>query len=426
MEQSQVLLLLGFVGLVILAVDVALRLKHLYKEDHYAKERTKNEKELLEYKKNCFDGEMNSLKETADVLATKIKNELIDSLLLSSHKADSNSYSESLFNDRLRHHIDEKKFLVNEFVPLLMDRCEYHIKKYNKKICLLVDSGTTMFEFLKRFSEEANLRNRAIMQANEKENWMERMSVVTNNIPGIMIAMEKGRLNRVNRFSEMSFECHLLQGKPLSTYGAVIGEETEQAIEDLIEKGKDNTTFIGITVGNWVRIRRNRPCAIPMARGDGHLEFKQKLIEKSDEVFIISPLGKIITNRSKDEVNNALGLSTDSRYKQPYGEVNTKNDSVTGRKEDDILAKIKLVTTDRLNNRILHKHASILKSLFINKSYSDNNDKINITKGSIENIKELIIFQFDDLPKDIDYEKKIEFPHKETRTTNNMRDLFNA
>ena len=49
-----------------------------------------------------------------------------------------------------------------------------------------------------------------------------------------------------------------------------------------------------------------------MARGAEHLGVKQTLIENVDEVFVVSPLGKIFVGYSSEAVNLALGYSADS------------------------------------------------------------------------------------------------------------------
>jgi len=434
MEQSQVLLLLGFVGLAILAVDVYLRKKQQSREAKWREEQQIRE---IEWRKERNDAEKERFKEwigNTDKLATIIKNKLIDSSLLYSHKTKIDSEYESIFNDRKMHYADEKKFIANKFVPLLMDRCEYLLEKNKKNVCLLVDSGTTMCEFLKRFSEEASMR--ANIEEEEKKEKMS-ISVATNNIPGAMVAMEKGRLSSIDRFSKMSFTCHLFQGELLVTYSAVTGDETNAAVIEFIEKRREDTIFIGITVGNWVRIRSSEPrVAIPMARGTGHLSFKQTLINYSDEIFVISPLAKIFTKGEKD-INKALKLDDTKPWKKPYKEIDTKKKIIIGERrnvtkidiskdeEKVLLSKIKLVTTDRMMGMILHEHAFRLKDTFDKKILSSENiDKI-INTDNIEDIESLIMFDFNNLPENEVIQTETEFPHIVTQDPNFLKIFFN-
>ena len=428
MNTTLIGLILGFVGLIILATDLYLRRKQHSQEKKFRREKIETEKNMF----NDWAG-------NTDKLATLIKNKLIDSSFLYSNniKIDSYSGTESIFNDRKRHYADEKKFIIDKFVPLLVDRCEYLLEKHNKNVCLLVDSGTTMHEFLERFAEETHMRAN-MLRENEKKNETLSISVATNNVSGALIAMEKGRLSS-NRFSKMSFECHLFQGELLATYSAVTGDETDKAVIKYIEEKQKDTIFIGITVGNWIRVRTTgKPCAIPMARGKGHLSFKQTMINYSNEIFVISPLAKIF-NDEKDKINTALKLDGTKPWKDPYGEINTKEKKIINEngklieiklpeEEENILNRIKLVTTERTGNKnrfLLHDHAFNLKKRFENKYCSGNNiEKIKI--DAIANIESLIIFEFNNLPRDKEIQKETEFPHKDTREPEFLKEFFNV
>jgi hypothetical protein len=52
-----------------------------------------------------------------------------------------------------------------------------------------------------------------------------------------------------------------------------------------------------------------------MARGDEHLRVKQTFVEKADEVFVVSPLGKIFVDYGKDEVNEARPVPIRTRLR---------------------------------------------------------------------------------------------------------------
>ena len=57
------------------------------------------------------------------------------------------------------------------------------------------------------------------------------------------------------------------------------------------------------------RVRETTPrCPVPVARGAEHLGVKQACFNAADEVFVVSPLGKLFVGQSNDAVNHALDL----------------------------------------------------------------------------------------------------------------------
>lgn len=402
------------IGLFILATDIVLRFVLHRNEIRFKQKKFEEEKDIWQKKMDWMKNESANMKELAEPIAVNLKEQLMrDTSWLSAslHQAKIGSDSKTVFNDRLGHFQMEKRVIMEQFIPLLLERCKHHIEHGNRKVCLLIDSGTTLFEFFEKFSEEC------VRLYNVKEKWLDELLVATNNLPGVQVAMEKGRINPNDRFSEMAFKCHLFQGSPLAIYAAITGKETDEAITTLKNKLKSNSEevlFIGITVGNWVRIRRSEPQGpIPMVRGEGHSSFKQALLENCDEIFVISPLGKIFLRESNPDINSALGLSvTTDPHKEAYKDVNITREMVK---------KIKLVTTGREEKRILYKHSLILEKLLKFYPYSN----INISSESIEKMDH-IRFNFDELPEYSYFEKETEFPHKSTRKPEFMKRFFHV
>ena len=228
MELNYVLI----IGLSILFIDIILRLWLLWNEIRFNRIKYLEEKKVRDEQKQWLESETLKLTEVAKPLAVNIKKELIQDiswLAASMQQVKLGTDSKTLFKDRLGHFEIEKKFIADEFVPLLLERCKQFISE-NKKVCLIIDSGTSLYDLLDKFSEET------VRLSHSQENWIDNILVATNNLPGVQIAMEKGRMNPTDRFSKLSFKCHLFPGEPLSIYAAVTGTETNEAIVQLKQK----------------------------------------------------------------------------------------------------------------------------------------------------------------------------------------------
>lgn len=158
---------------------------------------------------------------------------------------------------------------------------------------------------------------------------MNNVSIITNNLPGVDSLMKHGRIQPNNRYSELAILCKLLPGVPLPVYSAVTGEETREAIKNYRKKYQKNCYFLGLTTGNWIRVRRSKPpCPVPLARGKGHLDFKQAMINACNEIYEISPLGKLFVGPGPEDLNEILKYDVRFQHPdwQPYEEVTIDND----------------------------------------------------------------------------------------------------
>ncbi|MCX6232927.1 MAG: hypothetical protein NTZ33_15465 [Bacteroidetes bacterium] len=411
------------IGLGILLIDVILRLYLLYKELQFSKKKYDDEEELRKKHEKWLSTETMKLKEVAVPLGESIQKELVKDvtwLTTAMIQAKIGTNSKTLFGERLSHFEIEKKFIAEKFVPLLLNRCQNHINN-GKEVCLLIDSGTTLFDFFEVLSEGI------VSCSYKKQTWIDKLYISTNNLPGIEIAMEKGRVNPQDRFSPLAFKCHFLPGEPLAIYGAVTGNVTIDSLKNLkrdfkyifdLQKEIKDPVFIGITVGNWIRIRRSQHfCPVPMARGKGHLAFKQEIVNCSDEVFVISPLGKVFKNVGNDEINEQLGLNSCFNYpdEERYDDLDIKDDNeLTNPK------KIKLVSTSRSEqDYLLHGHSESLKTLL------KPDEGISMKGNKIENVNH-IMFPFPKIPDNRYFEIEMEFPHKITRNPEFLKHFFSV
>ncbi|MEI6089921.1 MAG: hypothetical protein WCR42_05690 [bacterium] len=411
------------IGLTILLIDVILRLILLRNELSFNRRKYDEEKTLRDKHQKWLKDETTKLKVVAQPLSVHLKKELtkdVTWLTSAMIQAKVGPDSKTLFLERLGHFEVEKKFIAEKFVPLLLARCKQHIEK-DKKVCLLIDSGTTLYDFFEKLSDDiVNIKLK-------KQDWIDNVFVATNNLPGLQVAMEKGRINPNDRFSQIAFKCHLFPGEPLSIYAAVTGDVTIEALDGLkknfkhtfgLKEDPKDIVFIGITVGNWIRIRRNMPhCPVPMARGKGHLAFKQKIVECSDEVFVIAPLGKVFKNVGDEEINAELGLKKDFVYPDDeiYDDLSIENDNPLTNP-----SKIKLVSTSRVEYKnLLFTHSEALRPLL------KPDEGGSMSEYDIKLVNH-IMFPFYNLPDNKYFEEETEFPHKSTRNSKFLRIFFNV
>lgn len=357
-----------------------------------------------------------SIKDKEDKIAQYILNGLSKDMrwAVALDKVNLLPFAKTLFGERLGHFHEEKEFIADKFVPLLLNRCKSLIES-NITVYLLIDSGTTLYPICKKLGQET------VECFAKNEKWINKLIIVTNNLPGVEAFMQFGRTNSESRYSKLAIECKLLPGVPLPIYSAVTGVETNKAVEYLRREAKKNEEFmfISLVTGNWIQLpkkKTNHP--MPLARGTGHCEFKETLINNSDEVYVVSPLGKIFFRHPLDEINKALGFTEDDEdlAKRKYHNVKIN---------DDIVSSIKLVTTSRTDGRVLSKHSTKVQAVFgIDGETKTDDLKIFQNSKSMERIPHLF-FLFDDLPENLNLQKEIEFPHSHTRRDDFMK-LFDV
>ncbi|MCG8607675.1 hypothetical protein MJD09_22160, partial [bacterium] len=323
-------------------------------------------------------------------------------------KAKLTPHAKTIFADRLDHFYEEKQHMATRFVPLLLRRCKHQIEVNNKKVYLLIDSGTTLYPFFENIGRES-----FNAYVNE-DRWISNIFLATNNLPGVENIMQSGLQNPQNRFSDLVIKCQILPGEPLPVYSAITGEATVKAVHSLRKDVGDNAYFISLVTGNWVRIGQDYSsvCPIPLVRGAGHLPFKQALVDVADETYIVAPLGKNFLASNTNQINKALGFSdeTKSPLQKPYKEVTVSQDKSQF---------VKLVSTSRLSHRALSALSTKLIAVL-----NIDDDDINRFPTAENNEIPHVLFSFDRLPDNWYYEIETEFPHPHTRIEKVMHKMF--
>lgn len=323
-------------------------------------------------------------------------------------KAKIRPSSQTLFAERWDHFKNEKEFIADKFIDLLIRRLKY-LSTQHAKVFLLIDSGTTLFPFFEKIGKSM------VSYHFQKESWQDNIVLITNNLPGVDSLMQHGRIFPNFRYTPLAIECKLLPGAPLPVYSAVTGKDTVSFLKNL-KNETDNPYLLSLTTGNWIRIRNTEPsCPVPLARGKGHLEFKQALLDESKEIYVISPLGKIFVEATPDKVNRALNFKDekDNPEFHEYKETDIDHDKAKN---------VFLISTSRDNNRVLYQHSIILKT------------KLNVEDSRIEcydddeyDIENMIchtLFPFDGLPQQKHDELIEEFPHSHTQKKHFMEEFF--
>lgn len=418
-------ILLGLCGLYIFRTELRIRRKFIetnaenQKKDHdrhlkilereleLQRNKFKAEEKEREKKINWLDTQHATLQEMSLSLSENIAARLRRDCSWATEALERTKlgpYADTLFGERKNHFRDEKELIAQKFVPLLLHRCKQLANqgKTYHHIYLCIDSGTTLHPIFRNLGLEVA---RAYQRGEE---WIKNkaITIVTNNLPGVEALMENGRINPSDRFSSLAVNCKVLPGSPLPIYSAITGEDTENELQKIKNNSADNSVFIGLLTGNWIRIRRGDPrCPVPLSRGGRHPEFKQKLIDICDELYVISPLGKIFARMSEQEVNEMLNL--DSSYSDP-----SKKAYQEAQIDDDKAKNVKLISTWRERGRLLASLSDYLRGDLRTMKFESNDEPfLRAAVGKTNHIQ----FRFDLLPRDSYLEKEVEFPHPHTR-----------
>lgn len=403
----------------------ATQSKLKFEEQKYLEEQKLNNK-----REELIKSEFLRLSEVSEPLARHLRIELtknVEWIGEAMKRANLGINTDSFFAERMQHFNAEKKFIAKTFVPIILARCKNFILEKEKEVFLVVDSGTTTYAFFEELARETSK-----IYHSEKA-WLAKVTIATNNLQGAQMLMDIGTINPRNRFSKLAIKkCFLFPGDLLPIYFAVIGNETEESIISLYNSKSDNNIFIGITTGNWVRIRTTTPrCPVPLVRGPKHRSFKQALIENVDEVFVLSPLGKIFRKEKQHEVNEALNLTEEAIRDEEFGEKEKYLELLIGKplgdnKEKVNPKKVKLISTSRIiNKRLLFHHSKAMEVVFESdsqKAISTLSEEI-YKDGDIEKLPHLL-FPFNELPEIQQFELETEFPHNKTRNPEFMKKYF--
>lgn len=211
----------------------------------------------------------------------------------------------SLFDIRRSHFAPEKAILAKTMVDILHKEIE---GDNELSIILILDAGSTVFPIFRQLCTHPTFQ---FDRTNAR-----RLKIVTNNLPGVSDLTTYGRIGE-RRLSRTLFRCRILSGYAHSEYEASLGDQTapdlQNAIQELKEgikssRPNDKIKVISVTTGNYVSLNDGI-----LARNLNHVKTKSAMLEVGQDVYVLSPLGKMLPY-SKEEINELLGLSGAESY----------------------------------------------------------------------------------------------------------------
>ena len=328
-----------------------------------------------------------------------------------------------IFDDRFNHFSAEKELLAQRFIPWLLERILHKIEKEGFNVHLVVDSGTTLYFAFRALQ-------RRLIELARRNPYISKLSILTNNIAGVnsysAISTHEpfcpSGLNRKVGLADY-VNCYVLSGRLLRNYAALTGPETVEALAHAKQVAKEaadeegrKCLFISLLTGQWVRISEHAGFhPIPLARGSGQKIVKQAMIEKCEEVFLLSPLGKLF-HLPELEIKEGLGSQEDVPVDQRfYEDVNLP--ILDGEALINKEHSIKLVTTFRPSEaNVLHMHSVATQKLYRSRVVNEK-ELNNFVTADICKVPPLF-YSYDTLAKRPSPEQlKIEFPHVKENTS---------
>ncbi len=211
----------------------------------------------------------------------------------------SKSSTVSLFNYRAGHYAAEKVLICKQTLDVIMrDKTLWD----HTKVILLLDSGSTVFPMFRLLCE--------YYWNKQYKNYLEKIIIFTNNIPGLSALIKYGRLGSdVN--AEMIYECNVIPGIAEGKYSAILGSDGASHLKYRLDEIKDknkSVCVVALITGNYISIKDGI-----LWRGKYHGQVKNALIANADYICILSPLGKIFPYTAND-LNKCIA---GSRYPLP-------------------------------------------------------------------------------------------------------------
>ncbi len=180
-----------FVGLLLLAIDLFLRRKIQKADLEFRKKQFEEEHEARDEQKKWLSEQTLKLNQVSSILSQDIAQDLKKDFTWAIEalgKAKIGLQARTIFGERMEHFRDEKEFLADQFLPKLLDRCKALVDQ-KQDVYILIDSGTTLYPLFKRIGDEA------VSAYANKEDWISKVMIVTNNLVGVEALMEVGRVN---------------------------------------------------------------------------------------------------------------------------------------------------------------------------------------------------------------------------------------
>lgn len=213
----------------------------------------------------------------------------------------------SQYDERKTHFAEEKsrliELLVKIYLPTVIKKLLNNRPDSNFKIAVLVDSGTTLDQFFPRIKllGMGDIQNEAVLK---------RVELYTNSLSGSDAFCKES----ASTFSE--HQLHLFGGTQMEKYRAVTGEVTLKAMNAVRDEyRKTGGVIIGLITANWFLVGTSYNKLVFCSSESSHLDYKQHLAEISDELIVVTPLAKLLTLDSTDELNNMLKLGQEGKLK---------------------------------------------------------------------------------------------------------------
>lgn len=334
--------------------------------------------------------------------------------------------ADTIYNERIKHYKKEKEIIANAFIDILRKRVLFlknHLNK-EKKIRIVLDSGTTIAPIFDKLGREAAFR---------PDHWSEGVLFATNSFYGVYQLLKYREYNpelsdphnyQQYRHNNIPIKCSLFPGAVLAAYQAIADDDTVRAIKATARSREYYN--ICILTGNYIMYDSNKKIILPIARTLYHPKVKAAYYEMAHEVYLIAPLGKILTTKEPDQDLNWLlkkfnkELEYHSDYNDPESEAYTlvtepllnvkrtlSDHNLINEQTEDWMKKTTVITTIRPNSSdLLFTHSRYIKNSFSKYKF---NTPIPLTKTQIE------VIDFNGLPINSEEEKIIEFPHESHR-----------
>lgn len=195
------------------------------------------------------------------------------------------SWQANQYFKRKQHFVLEKDtlchILVENVLPNLLDSVLKNTDRPIRAINIIIDSGTTLSPAFRYLPAAEFARNRQVP-----------VKIHTNNIAG---TEEMHRVDpRHWTFDETDF--FLIDGNPLGRYRATTYENPPHPyLGKLWQAGKNGGTVnIGVVTGNWILGGSQLTKLTLCAKGRGHPEFKEEVVDNCDFLIVVAPLAKIL------------------------------------------------------------------------------------------------------------------------------------
>jgi DeoR/GlpR family transcriptional regulator of sugar metabolism len=210
----------------------------------------------------------------------------------------------SLFDRRRSHFTPEKEKLAEKIVEDVRTQIDKEAGGDEQlTIILILDAGSTVFPIFRQLCVHPAFQ---FNRANAR-----RLKIITNNLPGVSQLIKYGRIGDPIRARTL-FECRILVGFAHSQYEASLSSQTSNDLQNAVEEfrqeiqesGADNKIkVVSVTTGNYVSTTHGI-----LARDPNHVMTKGAMLDVSDDVYVLAPLGKLLPY-SCDEINELLGYS---------------------------------------------------------------------------------------------------------------------